>query len=372
MIIQGHISEFQLQTRPSLPHPSKEWARCGRRAESRPPRSSHRSLPGAARRPPPTPRQPFGYQRFDVLAPKFEGLSNFLRIAMALINPGYTGKCSGAVVQRQLNNMRSNTEPLQPTGEAPAQIVKRPRPDRWRDLFLCAAMIAKWTIRTVQHKPAGGGQGVEYAAHHRRDRDCVRQSVFGAVGRQLDRVRCDFIAGKFGHLVAARARQDQEFDQRTGCTASGIGGFPCELEFGIVKHAFAGLLFCRFANGSGWTCEVILSGLAPREECLCNLPSCDAGGWPALQGLVDERDDVLLGNGSQRASGPCVLLRSLMLALCRAVPCKHAFHDRGRCRRPRFRLQAFPPALRRPGLCRRQRFPGPPPQRQLPRARPMR
>lgn len=93
-------------------------------------------------------------------APKLEGFSDLFRITVPLINSGNAAESSAAVVQRQFDDMRSYTKSLQSTGEAPAQVVKRPWADRWRDLVFSAAMIAKRTIRTIQHKHASGGQGV--------------------------------------------------------------------------------------------------------------------------------------------------------------------------------------------------------------------
>jgi hypothetical protein len=67
----------------------------------------------------------------------------------AVDNSGHATERPAAVVQRQFNNVRSNTQALQPTGEAQSQVVQSPRSDRRADFFLGATMVAKGSIRAV-------------------------------------------------------------------------------------------------------------------------------------------------------------------------------------------------------------------------------
>ena len=97
-------------------------------------------------------------QRLDVLRPGFEGFAYFSHVTMPLINSRDTTERPTAVVQCQLNNMRSNPEPLEAAGEASAKIMKRPWRDCWRDFFLCATMIADRPIAAIDHKLARRGQ----------------------------------------------------------------------------------------------------------------------------------------------------------------------------------------------------------------------
>jgi hypothetical protein len=53
-----------------------------------------------------------GCQRLNVLRPKLEGLSHLLRVTVPLIDSGDTAESTAAVVQCELNNMRSNAESL--------------------------------------------------------------------------------------------------------------------------------------------------------------------------------------------------------------------------------------------------------------------
>ena len=53
------------------------------------------------------------------------------------------------MVQCQLNNMRSNPEPLEAAREASAKIMKRPWSDCRSDFCLCATMVAKRMIGTI-------------------------------------------------------------------------------------------------------------------------------------------------------------------------------------------------------------------------------
>jgi hypothetical protein len=93
-------------------------------------------------------------QRLDVLRPGLEGLAHLSRVAMPLINSSDAAKGPTAVVQCQLNNMRSNPEPLEAACEASAKIVERPWLDRRSDFCLCATMVAKRTIGAIEHEPA--------------------------------------------------------------------------------------------------------------------------------------------------------------------------------------------------------------------------
>jgi hypothetical protein len=90
----------------------------------------------------------FFFQRLYVLRPKLGSLADLL-IAVTLINSRHAGKRPRPIVQRQLNDMRNDAEPLQSACEAPAKIVQRPRPDCRSDLSLCAAVIAERTIRAI-------------------------------------------------------------------------------------------------------------------------------------------------------------------------------------------------------------------------------
>lgn len=51
-------------------------------------------------------------QCFNVLRPQFEGLSHLPRVTMPLIDSSDTAESAAAVVQRQLDDVRSNAEPL--------------------------------------------------------------------------------------------------------------------------------------------------------------------------------------------------------------------------------------------------------------------
>jgi hypothetical protein len=79
--------------------------------------------------------------------------------------------------------------------KASAQVVKRPRPDRRRDHFLCSTVIAERTIRTVEHKLTCARQRIEHAADHRcyrnespSDQNCGRnvRRGFDSHGRAAD------------------------------------------------------------------------------------------------------------------------------------------------------------------------------------------
>ena len=117
-----------------------------------------------------------------------EGFAHFSHVTMPLINSRDTTERPTAVVQCQLDNMRSNPEPLEAAREASAKIMKRPWSDRRSDFCLCATMVAKRTIGAIEHEPAGLGQCIEYAADHRRNGNRMRQAILGSVPLQFDRV----------------------------------------------------------------------------------------------------------------------------------------------------------------------------------------
>ncbi len=120
---------------------------------------------------------------------------------MTLINSSQTAKGTAAVAQRELDNMRSNAEPLESTGEAAAKIMKRPRRDCRSNLFLRPTMVAKRTIRPFStNLPAVLGN----VSSTRR--------IIGVIGivcgipffvrSPLNSIES---AGKFGHFVPADA-----------------------------------------------------------------------------------------------------------------------------------------------------------------------
>jgi hypothetical protein len=59
----------------------------------------------------------------NVPRPKREGIPDFLFIAMPLVNSGYASESPGAVVQRQLDNVRRDTKALKSTRERSSQVA---------------------------------------------------------------------------------------------------------------------------------------------------------------------------------------------------------------------------------------------------------
>ena len=107
---------------------------------------------------------------------------------MPLINSGDAAEGPTAVVQCQLNNMRSNPEPLEAACEASAKIVERPWSNRRSDFSLCATMVAKRTIGAIEYEAAGLGQRIEHTADHRRNGNRMCQAILSSVPLQFDRV----------------------------------------------------------------------------------------------------------------------------------------------------------------------------------------
>src|SRR5262245_14471992 len=113
---------------------------------------------------------------------------------MSLINSSDATVGASTVVQCQLNDMRSNPEPLEAACEASAEIVKCPRSDRRDDFCLCATMVAKRSVGAIEYELAGLRQCIEYAADHRRSGNRVREAILGSVPLQIDRVCRNLIA----------------------------------------------------------------------------------------------------------------------------------------------------------------------------------